>query len=232
MAKGSRLVARIERSAIRGWSIRPRHRSRIALRSIRATALHLRRDQILHLHAVAVLDDLRDPLPVAMGVVALIAENAHRTRLLHQRRQLVELLLGLRRLQMRRIDLVQQTEFAAARGLATTLRCSEALQMQIGNAALIEAGCELILGEPRPPRGRDRAHVNQQLDASVFQFVEHRPGRCLLIADGEETLCPAGHIDPDIMSLAQGYGNARAISISALPPEAACRIVPQKSLSK
>jgi Tripartite tricarboxylate transporter family receptor len=34
------------------------------------------------------------------------------------------------------------------------------------------------------------------------------------------------------MSLAQGYGNARAISISALPPEAACRIVPQKSLSK
>src|SRR3954466_13878094 len=96
---------------------------------IRATALHLRRDQILHLHAVALFDDLRDPLPVAMGMVALIAENAHRTRLLHQRRQLVELLLGLRRLQMRRIDLVQQTELAAARGLAAALRRPEALEV-------------------------------------------------------------------------------------------------------
>src|SRR3954463_15739390 len=84
---------------------------------IRATALNLRRDQILHLHAVALFDDLRDPLPVAMGMVALITENAHRTRFLHQRRQFVELLLRLRRLQMRRIDLVQQTELAAARGL-------------------------------------------------------------------------------------------------------------------
>ena len=34
------------------------------------------------------------------------------------------------------------------------------------------------------------------------------------------------------MSLAQGYGNGRSIATSALPPEAACRIVPQKSLSK
>src|SRR6185369_586982 len=216
MAKGSCFVARMERSVVRGSSIRLRCRSRIALRSIRATALHLRRDQILDLHAVALLDELRDPLPVAMGVVALITENAHRTGLVHQRRQLVELLLGLRRLQMRRIDLVQQTELAAARRLATALRRSEALEVQIGNTALVEAGCELILGEPRPPRRRDRAHVDQQLDAGVFQFVEHRLGRCLLIADGEEACGLAGHIDPDIMSLAQGYGNRRSIATSAL----------------
>ena len=107
---------------------------------IRATVLNLRRDQILHLHAVAVLDDLGDPLPVAMGMVALIAEDAHRTRLVHQRRQLVEFLLRLRRLQMRRIDLVQQTELAAARRLPAALRRPEAFQMQVGNAALIEAG--------------------------------------------------------------------------------------------
>src|SRR4051794_23761299 len=156
--------------------------------------LHLRRDQILHLHAVALFDDLRDPLPVAMGMVTLITENAHRTRLLHQRRQLVELLLGLRRLQMRRIDLVQQTELAAARGLAAALRRPEALEVKIGNAALVEAGCELILRKARPPRGCDRAHVNQQLDAGIFQFVEHGLRRRLLIADGEKTLCPAGHI--------------------------------------
>src|SRR6185295_18628067 len=37
---------------------------------------------------------------------------------------------------------------------------------------------------------------------------------------------------PDIMSLAQGYGNGRSIATSALRPEVACRIVPGKSLSK
>ena len=46
--------------------------------------------------------------------------------------------------------------------------------MQIGNAALVEAGRKLVLGKARPPRGRDRAHVDQQLDAGGFQFVEHR----------------------------------------------------------
>src|SRR5438046_8025366 len=60
---------------------------------IRATTLHLRRDQILHFHAVALLDDLRDPLPVALRMITLITENAYRPRLVHQRRQLVELLL-------------------------------------------------------------------------------------------------------------------------------------------
>src|SRR6266511_5728386 len=89
MARGSRFVARMERSVIRGRSIRLRHRSRIALRSIRATGhvSHLRRDQILHLHAVAILDDLGDPLPVALGMIALVAENADRTGLVNQRRQ-------------------------------------------------------------------------------------------------------------------------------------------------
>src|SRR5437764_8805461 len=142
MARGNCFVARMERSVIRGRSIRLRHRSRIALRSIRATGyvLHLRCDQILHLHAVAVFDDLRDPLPVAMSVIALITENADRTGLVHQRRQLVELLLRLRRLQVRRIDLVQQVELAAARRLAAALRCPEALEVQIGNAAFVEAG--------------------------------------------------------------------------------------------
>jgi hypothetical protein len=41
-------------------------------------ASHLRRDQILDFHAVAVFDDLGDPLPVALRMVALVAENADR----------------------------------------------------------------------------------------------------------------------------------------------------------
>ena len=34
--------------------------------------------QIFHLHAVAPLDDLGNPLPMAMPVIALVAENADR----------------------------------------------------------------------------------------------------------------------------------------------------------
>ena len=56
--------------------------------------LHLLRRQILHLHAIAVFDDLGDPLPVALLMVALVAENADRTGLLHQRREFVEFFLA------------------------------------------------------------------------------------------------------------------------------------------
>jgi hypothetical protein len=48
-----------------------------------------------------------------------------------------------------------------------------------------EAGRELVLGKPWSPRRRHRTHIDQQLDAGVFQFVEHRLGRRLFIADGE-----------------------------------------------
>src|SRR5438477_12468348 len=67
-------------------------------------SLHLPRRQILDPHAVAIPDDLGDPLPVAVGVLALVAEIAYRSRFFHQLRQLVELLFGLRGLQMPRID--------------------------------------------------------------------------------------------------------------------------------
>ena len=39
-------------------------------------------------------------LPVAVGVVALVAEQADRAGFLHQRRQFVELFPGLRRFQV------------------------------------------------------------------------------------------------------------------------------------
>src|SRR5438132_14006729 len=108
--------------------------------------------------AVAALDDLGDPLPVATAVIALVAENADRAGLVDQCRQLVELLFGLRGLQMRRIDFVQQIELAAARRLAAAFRRAQSLQVQIGNAAFVEAGRELIFGETRPPRRSDRAY--------------------------------------------------------------------------
>jgi len=42
------------------------------------TISHLRRYEVFHLHPIPLLDDFRDPLPVAMGVVALVAEDADR----------------------------------------------------------------------------------------------------------------------------------------------------------
>src|SRR5882724_2625531 len=97
-----------------GATRRPLPTGEVEERRSRAASNLLRR-QIFYLHAVAVLDDLGDPLPVAVAVVALVAENADRAGLVHQRRQLVEFLPGLRGFQMRRIDFVQQIEFAAAR---------------------------------------------------------------------------------------------------------------------
>src|SRR3979490_154578 len=93
--------------------------------------LNLGRDQIFPLPPVAILDDLRDPLPVAMLVIALVAEDADRPGFPDQRRQLIEFFPGLRCLEVFRIDLVQRIELAAARGLAAVLRSAEPAQMQI-----------------------------------------------------------------------------------------------------
>src|SRR3979411_612737 len=95
--------------------------SGLALRAPRNDESNLGRNQILDSDAVAIPDDLGDPLPVAMAVVALVAENADRAGFFHQRRQLVELLPGLCGLQMRRINFVQQYKFAATRRLAAAL---------------------------------------------------------------------------------------------------------------
>ena len=40
----------------------------------------------------------------------------------------------------------------------------------------------------------DRAHVHQQFDAGLFEFVEHGLGRRLFIADGEEAFGLACHV--------------------------------------
>jgi PhzF family phenazine biosynthesis protein len=90
-----------------------------------------RANQIFDLHPVAVFDDLGDPLPMAVQMIALVAEDTDRSGFLHQRRQFVEFFFGLRRLQMLRIDLVQRLELAAARGVAAVLRGAEPAQMQI-----------------------------------------------------------------------------------------------------
>src|SRR6202158_1403896 len=94
---------------------------------------------------------------------------------------------------MRRIDLAERIELAAARGVAAVLRRAEPAQMQIRNTSLIEPGGELVLGKPRAAGGGDGADVDQQLDAGLLEFVEHGLGGRLLIADREERVGLACH---------------------------------------
>src|SRR4029077_3737191 len=121
-----------------------------------------------------------------MTVVALIAEQADGASLLHQRGELVHFLPRLQLLQMRRIDLLKRGVVAAARGLPSFLGRAKGLQMNIGNAALIERGCKLVLGKAGPSRRGDGAYIDQELDACALQLVQHRLLRRLLVADGEE----------------------------------------------
>ena len=87
--------------------------------------------------------------------------------------------------------------------------------MQVGNAALVEAGGELVLGKAGAARRDHGAHVDQKLHAGLFEFVEHRFRRRLLIADGEEFFC-SGHLE-DPVYLTR--------SISSIAP-AGARILP------
>ena len=80
--------------------------------------------------------------------------------------------------------------FAAAQtgasGLAAVAGSAEPPQVKVGNAAFVQSCRELVLGKSGTARGGDRAHVDQELHAGLLEFVEHRFGRRLFIADGEQ----------------------------------------------
>ena len=69
---------------------------------------------------------------------------------------------------------------------------------------MIKTGRELSLRKARPPRGRHRAHVYEQLDAGGFQLIEYGLRRRLLITDGEEAFGFAGHVDTRCADLSSG----------------------------
>src|ERR1700744_3579395 len=68
--------------------------------------LDLRRSQIFDADAVAVFDDLGDPPPMAVEMIAFVAEDADRSGLLDQLGQLVEFFPGLGRFQVLGVDLL------------------------------------------------------------------------------------------------------------------------------
>ena len=60
--------------------------------------------------------------------------------------------------------------------------------MDIADAGFVERGGELAFGKARPARGRDRARIDQQVDFGALEFVHHRGGLGLLVADREQRL--------------------------------------------
>src|SRR6185503_3215050 len=92
-------------------------------------------------------DELGDAAAVAVGGITLVAKNADPAAGSHQRGELVELLVRCRGRQMGLVDAEQVGEPAAARGGAAVARSAEAAQMQIADAALVEPGRELALGD-------------------------------------------------------------------------------------
>src|SRR5262245_31152168 len=109
------------------------------------------RDQIDHLRAGALVHDLGDAAPVAAILVALEAEQADGLTRFHDRDELVHRLDCVRRFQVPGVDLPQRVELARSRRLAAVLRRAELLQVQIGDALLVERGGEQFLGEARLP---------------------------------------------------------------------------------
>src|SRR6516164_5741129 len=89
---------------------------------------------------------------------------------------------------MRREYPFERVVVAAARGKAAFFWCAKCFEVNIGDAALVEACRELVLGKTRSARRGDRAYVDQELYAGAFEFVQHGLLRRLLIADGEKRL--------------------------------------------
>jgi hypothetical protein len=106
-----------------------------------------------------------------MAVVALVAEDADRSRGFDQRGKLVELLLGLHGLEVPCVDLLQSLVIAGAGREPAFFRRAEPAQMHIANAAFVEPRGKLALGKTRAARRRHGAHIDQQFHPGLFQLV-------------------------------------------------------------
>ena len=82
--------------------------------------------------------------------------------------------------------------------------------MQIADAGFVERGGKLALGKAGAARGRDRAGIDQQIDFRALEFVEHRGGLGLLVADGEQRMAFRRlSFAPSFQSFDQRHGGRR-----------------------
>jgi hypothetical protein len=120
-----------------------------------------------------------------MRGIALVAEQAHRLAGFDQRHKLFHRLDRFGRLEMLVVDTPKRFEIALARGFASLGRRTQFLQVDIGDAVLVEPGRELVLGKTGTPRGCNRAGVDQDLDLGAGEFAQHRSRGRLFVADSE-----------------------------------------------
>ena len=145
---------------------------------------------MLDLEAKAGVKLVSEPLAVAMGGIALVAQQAERPARSRagsfgERCQFIKLVLRLRRREMALEDAQHPICISAARCEPAFFRGTELLQMHIGDALFVEPGSKLAFREPRPARRRDGAHIDQEPDLRLRQGIEECPNRGLLVADGE-----------------------------------------------
>ncbi len=129
-----------------------------------------------------------DAAAVAGLRIAAVAQQRDALARLDQRQQFIERVLRLARLDVLVVDAPERGEVAGTRGGAACRRRSQFLQMDVGNAGVIERRRELALGETRPARGRHRAGVDQKIDLGALELGEHRGGLCLLVANRQQSL--------------------------------------------
>jgi hypothetical protein len=87
---------------------------------------------------------------MAMGGVALVAEQADRRTGTHDRKEFVERLLRAGGLQMFIVDAPERIEVARAGGLPPFRWRSESAQVQVFDVVFVERCRELAFGETRP----------------------------------------------------------------------------------
>ena len=153
--------------------------------------LHRRAEQMLDLEPEAGVKLPGQPLPVAMGGVAFVAQEAQRSlrsryRGFRERRQLIEFVLRLRCLQMALENAQHLISVTAARCESPLFRRAELLQVQIADAALIKARGKLAFRKSRPPRCCHGAHIDEEPDARLCQRAKEGVRGRLLIADSEQ----------------------------------------------
>ena len=144
---------------------RPRRPQDAALKPSYAQ-LHRRAEQVLDLEAEADVKRVGEPLAVAMGRVALVAQQAERParsceRSFGERCEFIELVLRLGRREMALEDAQHCIRVSTARGEPAFFRSAELLQMHIADTVLIEPSRELAFRKPRPARRRHSADIDQ-----------------------------------------------------------------------
>src|SRR5438128_1712281 len=95
----------------------------------------------------------------------LEAEQADLPPALDDGPELLQLGLGACRAEVRAVDPPQLVVAPGPGGEAALGRRAEPTQVQVADASGLGARRELALGEARPPRGRDRPHVDQEVHA-------------------------------------------------------------------